>query len=136
MRHRPNSDLCPDGIHPATIRDAEERVSQNGNEMIELKLEVYPSGSETSYPVTDYVVDLPKMQYKLRHLCESAHVDYNAEVWHVNDFIGKDVRVEIVTNESTKYGKQAGVKDYLPRSGNGPTATNVEREPIDADIPF
>ena len=138
MKNKPGSDLCPEGEWEAEILSAEDRVSQNGNPMLELMLRVFGAEGE-EYAVQDWVTATPRMQWKIRHLCESAHVQYERDELPPDDFMGRNVRVKITINEDAKWGKQNRVADYLPRAGNGPTVRalpQTEAALDDADIPF
>lgn len=140
MKNNPNSDLLPDGLYDATITDAVDKVSQikpdgtGGNEMMELVLEVFDFAGN-SVPVTDYLLSKPNWQWKIRHLCESAHVDYERKDLPANEFVGRNVRVEIITQDDKKYGKQNRVKDYLPRT-IGATITPKKADEDSDLIPF
>jgi uncharacterized protein DUF669 len=130
VRNKPGSDLLPDGEYDATIVAGEDdKRSQAGNEMMELVLAVYDrEGKDT--PITDYIVATPKMQWKIRHLCEAVGVEYERDTIPVEDFVGANVRVKVVTQDDAKYGPQNRIQDYLKSNGGTPKADR------DADIPF
>lgn len=134
MKFKPGSDLTPEGEHDAVVMSAINKQSKSGNDMIEMQMAVYVGDME--YGVTDWLVDIPSMQYKIRHFCESAGFDYEKGELDPAQVQGCNVRVKIVTSDDEKYGKQSKVKDYLPR----PTTVAVKAAPaaaqVDADIPF
>jgi Protein of unknown function (DUF669) len=132
VKNKPGSDLLPDGEYNATIVDGIEGVSQNsGNEMITLTLEVYGPDS-VSYAVTDYLPAISKMQWKIRHLCESTGVNYEQEDLPVSLFLGKNVRVAVVKLNDKKYGWQNRVNDYIGSA----VGSSVKPAAADDDIPF
>lgn len=134
MRNKPGSDLLPPGQYDAVIMSAEDKVSTKGNEMLELQLRVFDAQGQ-EFGVQDFLTATPRMQWKIRHLCESAHVDYEREDLPASEFEGRNVRIDVVVETNPKYGPQNRVADYLPRS-NGATVVPVRHEPEDADIPF
>lgn len=132
MRNKPGSDLLPDGEYNATIMSGEDKKSTKGNDMMELVLAVYDAAGNDN-PITDYIVSSPKLQWKIRHLCESTGVVYERDDLPVEDFVGKNVRVKIVTQQSDKYGPQNRVADYMGSASAGSVPKVAD---IDADIPF
>lgn len=59
--------LEPEGIYPFEIVEAEEKISQNNNPYINLKLRVFSEGQDR----TVYDVIMPQMPAKLRSFCEA-----------------------------------------------------------------
>jgi hypothetical protein len=114
MKFTPGSDLVPEGQHDAVVMSAIDKKSTKGNEMIEMQIAVYVG--EVEYCVTDWLVDIPSMQYKLRHFCESAGFDYDKGELDAEKVQGCNVRVNVTTNDDEKYGKQSRVRDYLPKA--------------------
>ena len=61
------SSLLPAGIYPFEVMMAADKISKTGNEMIELKLNVFGENQEAH--VFDYMLE--KMAFKLRHFAEA-----------------------------------------------------------------
>ena len=61
------SSLLPAGIYPFEVMMAADKISKTGNEMIELKLNVFGDNQEAH--VFDYLLE--KMAFKLRHFAEA-----------------------------------------------------------------
>lgn len=137
MRNTPDSDvdlLIPEGQYDATILKAEDAVSKKGNEMLVVVVHIWgPDGNHVE--VTDYLVDTPQMQFKIRHLCESTHVDYATPVLLPEHFTGKPVRVN-VGRKVDSYGAKNVIYDYLPRGGEGPVVQMMPAQESDPDLPF
>jgi len=144
MRNKPGCDLLPAGQYDAVIMSAADKVSavkpdgSGGNEMIELQLQVFDAQG-TEFGVQDFLTATPRMQWKIRHLCESAHVEYEQEDLPASAFEGKNVRINVTVETHPKFGPQNRVADYLPRS-NGVALKDApiqnRLDPVDADIPF
>jgi hypothetical protein len=137
MRYRPDAaertDTLPIGQYEAVVKRAEEKTSKAGDPMIEVILTVYgAAGKETD--VFDYLLSLDDWQWKVKHFCESAGIDYARGELTDEQCFGKNVRVDLKVEKKEGYRERNAVKDYLPRSGVA--VTSVNREPQDADIPF
>ena len=61
------SSLLPAGVYPFEVMMAADKISKTGNEMIELKLNVFGDNQEAH--VFDYLLE--KMAFKLRHFAEA-----------------------------------------------------------------
>lgn len=59
--------LLEPGVYPFEVIAASEVLSQNGNEMIKLKLAVFGADGQQVH-VFDYLLE--KLAYKIRHFCE------------------------------------------------------------------
>lgn len=124
------------GFYEAVVKSAEnKRAKESGNEMIRLILTVYgPNNAQVD--VFDYLVFHPQMLHRVRHFCESAGIDFEKGSLDASECERRNVRVKIKIEKSEGYADKNAVVDYLPRTGNGPTAVAVNREPEDSDIPF
>lgn len=60
--------LLEAGVYPFEVLSAQDKISKTGNEMIELKLNVFGNNGENVH-VFDYLLE--KMSFKLRHFCEA-----------------------------------------------------------------
>lgn len=97
-----------------TVRDATDEVSDKGNEMIKLMLEVWDQDGEKAV-VFDYLLEA--MAHKLRHFCYAVglgHI-YEAGELTADHCIGKGGRL-LIRNEQDKlkkYPPKNGVADYV-----------------------
>jgi len=126
------TDMLPAGQYAASVKAAKEKVSKSGNEMIELILTVYgPNGSQVD--VFDYLLSTDAMQFKVKHFCESAGLDYERGELQAIDCEEKSVKVNLEIKKQEGYPDKNNVKDYLPRA-TAVTVTEVKDD--DSDIPF
>lgn len=138
-----NGGILEPGSYEAVVKRAENKLSKAAKarhetepNMIEVILTVYGTTEESD--VFDYLLFDPKMLHKVRHFCDSAGIDFMNGDLDATQCVGKNVRVRLGVKDDD-YGRANVVKDYLMRtSANGApvTATKLEREPEDADIPF
>jgi len=133
MKHTPTKevDMFPPGTYEAVVVRAEEKVSQKGNEMIELVLRVYSADGAT-IPVYDYLISAESSAWKIRHFCKSSGLDYEKGDLSADECLGQNVRVILAVTKDAggKYPDKNTVKDYLERNGNAVHGT------ADDDIPF
>ena len=126
------TDLIAAGQYAASVKTAKEKVSKQGNEMIELILTVYgPNGSQVD--VFDYLLSTDAMQFKVKHFCESAGLDYERGELQATDCENKSVKVNLEIKKQEGYADKNNVKDYLPRAT---PVTVTATEANDDDIPF
>lgn len=81
MRFTPKTDaeiasmnIIADGIYDFEILSADDDTSQNGNDMIHLKTKVFKADGGFIF-VDDYLVNTEKMQWKIKHFCESVGLE-------------------------------------------------------------
>ena len=132
------SGLLPAGQYAATVKLANDKVSKAGNDMIELILTVY-GASGLQVDVFDYLLSDDSWQWKVRHFCESAGLDYERGELVAAWCTEQSVRVNLGTEKKEGYAEKNRVLDYLPRA----TAVTVGiTEPghfsadDDSDVPF
>lgn len=152
MRTEPKSDaeiqammMMPEGVYPFVVVDAKERTSKNGNEMIELKLEVLDDQNRAHF-IFDYL--LASMAFKLKHFCESTGLTdkYDADDLRANDCLRKRGFVEIKADKAPRivdgreYPPKNSVKDYVSEQPEKQVAFPNAAPPLDPefnqDIPF
>ena len=125
MRTEPKSDaeiqammVMPEGIYPFVVVEAKERVSKNGNDMIELKLEVLDDQSR-AHTIFDYL--LASMAFKLKHFCECTGLSdkYDGDNLTAQDCLRKRGFVELKADKAPRivdgreYPPKNSVKDYI-----------------------
>lgn len=76
--------LLPPGIYDFVVTEAKFKYSANGNEMIQLKLNIKHDGKD--HGVFDNLISLKNMQWKTRHFCKSAGLmrEYEAKEFEEN----------------------------------------------------
>lgn len=144
MRTEPKSEaeiqammIMPDGIYPFVVVEAKERVSKNGNEMIELKLEVMDDDNRPHF-IFDYL--LASMAFKLRHFCEyTGLIDkYDGDNLLASDCVRKRGFVELKADKAPRivdgreYAPKNSVKDYV--SGKPDKEVPFNASPIDPNM--
>lgn len=124
------------------VIEAKDRVSKNGNPMIELKLQVWDeNGCEGT--VFDYLVaGIPSMAFKLRNFCKSiGHPEfYMQRKLSSLTALNKMGKLKITLKKDDKGEEWPRIADYLPHIQGSPLPNYVETkneiENIDDDIPF
>lgn len=136
--------MPPEGWHEAEVVSAEDKVSDRGNEMIELSLRLFTPNGERQRK--DWI--LPAFAKKLKHFCDAAGLDKQYKLGNVvaADCVGKVVMAEIkhTIQKSGEYAgqSQANVNDYkaIDRKAGykapAPKAAPVAEEIGVDDIPF
>jgi len=151
------SSLLPAGIYPFEVMMAADKISKTGNEMIELKLNVFGENQETH--VFDYLLE--KMAFKLRHFAEATGLigEYERGKLEALSCLNKSGYAKIgIDKGNGNFPPKNTVLDYLkpetPITKNGlletlrpevpkpvpsrpaskPESTN--NKPFDDDIPF
>lgn len=124
-----NFSLCPEGVFPFEVVHAEEKLSQKGNEMIQLKLKVFDDEGN-QHIVYDFLMEA--VAFKLKHFCDAVGL---AELYKSGELTdieceGKTGKVEIGhrPDQKDKEKMRHGVKDYIVDE----SANMIE----DDDIPF
>jgi len=150
MRTEPKSDqeiqammVMPEGIYPFVVIEAKERTSKNGNEMIELKLEVLDDQNR-AHTIFDYL--LASMAFKLKHFCEHTGLQdkYDADDLHASDCVRRRGYVELKADKAPRivdgreYPPKNSVKDYCADGGvKSPQASAVASDPsFQDDVPW
>ena len=103
--------LIPAGEYDFTVREAVEKKSKAGNDMIQVDMDIFVDGKER--PLKDYLME--SMAFKLRHFCFSIGLGgkYEAGTLSAVDCQGKSGKVKIIQKANGDYGLQNSVKDYV-----------------------
>jgi hypothetical protein len=113
--------------YPAIVRTAVDKTSKSGNEMIEIKLEVFADDGSSRF-VTDYLMEA--MMHKLLHFAEATGSEdkYTAGALSADDCEGKELFVKIgIDPANGNFAAKNVVKDYvLPLSESRHAATQEE----------
>lgn len=116
------------GWYPALIREAVERESRRGNEMIEVLVVVTDPGGNGDREFRDYLSGTAGLgAAKLRHACEAIGCldRYESGAISQDDFPGKAVRVKLDIERRRGYEPRNVLVDYASVdatarvSGNG-----------------
>ena len=94
------------------IREAVERPSARGNEMIEVGIAVPARGGERLFK--DYLTNTPLGALRLRNACEAVGAldRYNSGQISASDFVGHTVRVKIGVEKKRGYAPRNIIEDY------------------------
>ena len=105
--------LAPGWIDGAMIREAVERPSARGNDMIGLVIAV-PDGRGGERLFKDYLTSTPLGALRLRHASEAVGAldRYNAGEISASDFPGHTVRVKIGVEKRRGYAPRNIIEDY------------------------
>lgn len=129
--------LIKPGIYDFEIVDALEKVSKSGNEMIELKLNVFDGDAPRI--VMDYLLE--SMAFKLRHAADACGLlpNYEGGSLLADDFKGRSgkLKIKIDKDKSGQYADKNGVADYVKREADAvPDGRPVAPADLDDGIPF
>lgn len=137
------SRLLAEGLYQYEVIKAVEKVSKNGNPMIELLLKIFDDESGRTSLVTDYLMVHPDMEHKIRHFCYSNDLVSNYEKGRLDDVmcvgqVGK-CRIRIRKDKEGKYPDKNVIADYVM---NEETAQHIYNKAVhgqtmsDDEIPF
>jgi len=144
------SNLLPEGQYEGYVRNAEEKESSTGNPMIVLQVELYDLQGNKRV-ITDRLILIDSMQWKLFDFCESAGImdRYEAGEVGAHDCIDKSVHCKVVRKEAKDdFPAKNEIKSYyLPKDKppkaaapakraspkNSPVSTSAGGDP---EIPF
>lgn len=143
MEFKPETDreieeqMClAEGNYDCEVFDAIEKVSKNGNPMIELQLRVFADDGSTRL-LRDWLLASPSLaKRKLSRFCRSVGLDAEYESGHVTaeDCIGRSGRCVIKREHSDTYGLQPKVDTYEP--ADGPLKPSPRRGDADDSRPL
>lgn len=129
-----SSDLIQPGTYDFEVAEAEEKTSASGNDMIAMKVWIFPTegGRRT---VFDYLVGTEKAQFKVRHFAAAVGMiaEYERGELAALDIQGQTgkCKVVITKDKSGQYPDKNSIADYLPMAAN---AAPVRREKVGADL--
>ena len=136
--------LLKPGIYQFTVANAKDRTSKNGNDMIELNLEVYDKEGNTR-TMFDYLLEA--MPQKLYAFCVSTGMEnrYHEGSLTSSDCIGKMAYIEVSIQKGKEnpqggsYPDKNDVKKYMTKPVNGSAPIVAElysKEEFDTEVPF
>lgn len=135
--------IMPAGIYQFQVANAKDRISKNGNEMIELNLEIWDNeGNKRA--MFDYLLEA--MPHKLHGFCTSTGMEqrYHEGNLASQHCIGKGAYVELAIQkgkekpEGGSYPDKNEVKKYMTKrvSGSKPMTQKEQDNAFDDEIPF
>lgn len=132
--------LLPKGEYAFEAIAAENAKSKKGNEMIKVKLAIFPN-DPSAKPRFLYEYLMEAMEFKLRHFCSATGLlpKYEAGCLDASDCEGKKgyCKIAIETDSSGFYPPKNVIKDFLAtKSDNTSAQTPVENLEDKDDINF
>lgn len=129
-------DYVEPGEYSVEVINAEETTSQKGNEQIELKLKVQPSGAV----LFDHLVFAENCFWKIDTFRaatgENVAADQEVEI-HADDLIGRTGRVRLIVEEFKGRKRNKVAAWLLPKPAAPGLAATETAQPKDGDnIPF
>jgi hypothetical protein len=126
--------LMKAGLYPFQVSTAKDKTSKNGNEMIELNLEVFDNEGR-AFHIFDYLLEA--IPQKLFGFCSTVGLEpqYHSGILSSNDCIGRTGYVEIDIQKGApnptggNYPDKNSVKKYLTK----PSANNLKNNTQDFD---
>jgi len=138
--------LFPEGVYNFEVIEAKDRISKNGNDMIELKLCITDSRGSERF-VFDYLLE--QMHFKLYHFAEAAGLlaKYESGEFISSDCLNKKGTLHLIMQagqpspQGGNYPAKNSVKDYVVNSAAGLEKLTVAAQPKQEDefndeIPF
>jgi hypothetical protein len=143
MRFQPKSEeecqkelLLPAGNYGFEIAEAADKRSSGGNDMIEMKVLIYPNDADAApRTIFDYIVATERMAFKIRHFCqETGLIDtYEQGTLMARDCVGRQgfCSVQIQEDKTGKYSPKNVIRDYgKPKAGqSGRSAVRSDDPP-------
>lgn len=125
------------GEYDFAVLEAEEKLSQKGNEMVELKIQMEDSEGRR-FTLFDYLVSIDSMAYKVRHFAEATGLlpEYEKGDMAAEYMIGRTGRCKVgVQPAKGAYPAKNVVADYIAIAGS-PAPAAKTAELVDDEIPF
>lgn len=129
------------GLNEFIVKDAIQKTSKAGNEMIELKLEVSDNKDHTAL-IYDYIVSKDNCMWKLKNFCEQVGLieNYNIGFIEPSDCLNKTgTCITRYRKATTEFSERLIIKEYCKKDNDSlPTKTesNGSSVIIDDSIPF
>jgi hypothetical protein len=143
--------LVPEGQYNFEVVKATDKVSKQGNAMLELQLKIWDSSGKERI-VFDYLVGIPAMVYKIKNFCQTTGLTekYNMGSFSAHDCLNKRGTAYIVVQKGSMkidggfYPDKNSVKDYgtanVPLSKQdlsvNPSTQKLDSPEFDDHIPF
>jgi hypothetical protein len=108
--------LLPIGEYPFEVIEAKDKVSKNGNQMIEVKVEVFNLDEDTSRFIFDYLME--KMAFKLRHFCAATGLIEAYEDGSLSAEMcqGKTGTCKVGVKHSEEFPSRNEIRDYIVKA--------------------
>lgn len=133
------ANLLEAGQYVFEVAKAEEKTSQNGNDMVKLTLAVFDN-EDRRHPVFDYLVGTDGAAYKIRHFAESVGLlsQYEAGEIRAEQMEGRTGKCQVgIDDKNKQYPAKNIIRDYVPAGVSAPPKANGKSAPIiDDDLPF
>ena len=145
MRFQPKTEaeieaagLWPKGAYDFAVRDAADKVSEKGNDMIELDVEVVNGDGETR-TVKDWLVATDASAYKIRHFARATGMmdAYQRGELKAKAMIGKTGRCQIgiKKDKGGQFRDKNGIIDYIDPAESGDAPAPRPKAPARTPAP-
>jgi|ERR1700684_1960419 len=109
--------LMSPAIYEFRIHESREKISKNGQEMIEIILKVSDSINGRIFTIFDYLMDTETMGFKIRHIYECVGMIEKYESGNIDakDLLGKSglVKVGVKKDPNKIYDDKNVALDYI-----------------------
>lgn len=140
MRYDPeaaNADLIPsDTWLEALIVSSEDKVSKQGNEMIQVGFKIYDDAGKQP-TITDYYVSSKPGKFK--KLCNVLNLPFDSGEIEAEELLNKSLWVLVKIQKDDKYGDKnviAAFSDTMPEGASANNTAHASRTAEDDGIPF
>lgn len=126
------------GLYDFEVLEADDAMSKNGNDMIELKVKCYDSEGR-GFNLFDYLVSSPGTAYKVRHYASATGqlAQYEKGELRADDQPGKTGRCQVdIEPAKNGYPAKNKVADYVPNVPGAPLIKSAAQIDDDDSIPF
>lgn len=141
-----SADLWPNGTYDYEVREATEKESASGNEMVELEVWIYDQAGGRRL-VFDYLVSTEKAAWKIRHFAASCGLleQYNSGNLMANEMVGRTGKCQVGTQPAKdQYPAKNIIREYTKAEQKNPAQAHrpamarskVPAGDIDDEIPF
>lgn len=142
--------VWPAGEYDFEVKDAAEKESKNGNEMIELQVTIFDTEGNRSM-VFDYLVHTPKAAYKVKHFADATGMEdrYARGEMQAHDCVFKKGRCKVIVKKGERkddgsfYPDRNSISDYVATATAATAPVTRQRAPVgagggdfDDEIPF
>ncbi len=127
--------LIKEGRYKFVVKDAREKRSANGNDMLNLKLIINSNGRDVIYWTS--LILLPKMFWMIEHFCMATGLDSKLQEGRLmaQDCLDKEGYIDIIQKQNQQTGElENQTKDFVKRQDLADTQKN-DTEFFDDPIP-
>ena len=128
----------PEADYAFQVMEAQETVSKNNNDMIELELQIDNNKGGT-LTVYDRLMGMPKALWRIKQFCDCTNIDFSAGIITADMCVGRGGIAHLALGKKNDKGKRyMEVQEYMEAEGytESPSTGNPPPLPTAADDPL